>query len=221
MYPRNATTPPRIALGAVIQISDGAPQTASVLVSVRKAGGAETAGGGTLVKGTLTDTWYYTPTQAETNGTDFIVTAYKAGCFPVSQTVITSASTVVGTTSVNNIAANAITANSIASSALSIAKFAADIGTTAYASNPLARALGESLTAAMTTAGSFGKRVADNFLQTGDSFARLGAPTGASVSADIATKATVTELAKVPKKDTAQTWANQAGDTQQVTITQA
>ena len=96
MYPRNSATPPRIALGAVVQISDGAPQTTGVSVVVRASGGAETAGGGTLAKGTTTDTWYYTPTQAETNYTDFVVTAFKAGCFPVSQTIITSASDTAG-----------------------------------------------------------------------------------------------------------------------------
>ena len=53
------------------------------------------------------------------------------------------------------------------------------------------------LTSGMTTAGSIGKKLADwvvgtidtyigNIKQTGDSFARLGAPAGASVSADIA-----------------------------------
>ena len=42
----------------------------------------------------------------------------------------------------------------------------------------------DALTSALTTSGSVGKRIAD-FL-TGDAFARLGAPAGASVSADVA-----------------------------------
>ena len=39
MYPRNATTPPRIAIGAVVQISDGAVQSTGVSVVVRAEGG--------------------------------------------------------------------------------------------------------------------------------------------------------------------------------------
>jgi hypothetical protein len=39
--------------------------------------------------------------------------------------------------------------------------------------------------------------------------------------ADVSGLATQTELDKVPKKDAAQTWTNQAGDTQTVTITQS
>lgn len=54
-----------------------------------------------------------------------------------------------------------VTAAAIAANALSIAKFAADIGTTAYASNPLAKAVWERLLSAMTTAGSAGKKLSD------------------------------------------------------------
>lgn len=47
----------------------------------------------------------------------------------------------------------------------------------------------DALTSALTTVGSIGKKLADwtiGTAQTGDAFARLGAPAGASVSADIA-----------------------------------
>jgi hypothetical protein len=50
------------------------------------------------------------------------------------------------------------------------------------------QAIWDALTTALTTAGSIGKRLAD-FI-TGDAFVRLGAPAGASVSADITTRAT-------------------------------
>lgn len=46
------------------------------------------------------------------------------------------------------------------------------------------QAIWDALTSALTTANSVGKRIAD-FL-TGDAYVRLGAPTGASVSADVA-----------------------------------
>ena len=81
----------------------------------------------------------------------------------------------------------AITAASIASSALSIAKFATDVGTTAYASNPLAQAIGERLLTAMTTAGSLGKKIADIVLQTGDTYALANGANGfANIKADTA-----------------------------------
>ena len=59
------------------------------------------------------------------------------------------------------------------------------------------QAIWNALTSALTTAGSIGKKLADwvvgtidtytgNTKQTGDSYARLGAPAGASVSADVA-----------------------------------
>jgi len=96
MFPRNSATPPRIAIGAVIQISDGAVQSAGVSVVVRAEGGSETAGGGTVSYGASSNIVYYAPTQAETNHAAFAVVAYKTGCLPVSQTVVTSRSDVAG-----------------------------------------------------------------------------------------------------------------------------
>jgi hypothetical protein len=46
------------------------------------------------------------------------------------------------------------------------------------------QAIWDALTSALTTVGSIGKRLVDNL--TGDIYARLGAPAGASVSADVA-----------------------------------
>lgn len=56
------------------------------------------------------------------------------------------------------------------------------------------------LTSAMTTVGSVGKKLADWVIgtaQTGDNYARLGAPVGASISADIAANKTVVDAIKV------------------------
>jgi len=94
MYPRNAASPERIAVGPVVQISDGAVQTSGVSISVRGQGGASGAGSGTTDydNGVVE----YTPTQAETDFTSFVVVAYKTGCIPVSQTIITSASATAG-----------------------------------------------------------------------------------------------------------------------------
>ena len=96
MYPRNAASPPRIAIGAVMQISDGAVQSSGVSVAVRAEGGSETAGSGTVSYGGSSNIVYYAPTQAETDYVAFVVVAYKTGCAPVAQTIITSASATAG-----------------------------------------------------------------------------------------------------------------------------
>ncbi len=57
------------------------------------------------------------------------------------------------------------------------------------------QAIWDALTSALTTVGSVGKRLAD-FI-TGDAYVRLGAPAGASVSADIAAVKTDTAAIKV------------------------
>jgi hypothetical protein len=94
MYPINAASPQRIAIGAVVQISDGAVQTSGVSVKVLPQGGAAAGSGGTVAyeEGIV----HYTPTQAETNYTSFILIAYKTGCIPATVTVVTSASTTAG-----------------------------------------------------------------------------------------------------------------------------
>ena len=95
MYPRNATSPEPVAIGPVIQISDGAVQTSGVTVRIKPVGVAEADGAGTTAYST-DGVVIYTPTQAETNYTSFVLIAKKTGCLPASQTVITSESTVSG-----------------------------------------------------------------------------------------------------------------------------
>ena len=95
MYPRNAASPEPIAIGAVVQISDGAVQTSGVTVRIKPVGVAEGNGAGTTAYST-DGVVLYTPTQGETNYTSFVLIASKAGCFPASQTVITSESTTSG-----------------------------------------------------------------------------------------------------------------------------
>lgn len=89
-------------------------------VVVRAEGGSETAGGGTISYGGSSNIVYYAPTQAETNYTAFVVVAYKTGCIPVSQTVVTSASATAGYAGVdwgvltNKTTTNALTGTTIA-----------------------------------------------------------------------------------------------------------
>jgi hypothetical protein len=94
MYPKNAASPPRIAVGAVVAISDGAVQTSGVSVKVMPEGGSASAGGGTVAyeEGIV----HYVPTQAETNYSAFMVIAYKAGCIPAAVTIVTTASSTAG-----------------------------------------------------------------------------------------------------------------------------
>lgn len=87
MYLRNAASPERVAIGPVVQISDGAVQTSGVSVKVLPQGGTASAGSGTIAyeEGIV----HYTPIQADTNYTSFILIAYKTGCIPASVTVAT------------------------------------------------------------------------------------------------------------------------------------
>ena len=95
MYPRNAGSPERISIGAVVQISDGVVQTAGVSVRVLPFGGSEADGVGTVAYST-DGVVLYTPTQAETNYTSFVLIAKKTGCIPADKTVVTSASATAG-----------------------------------------------------------------------------------------------------------------------------
>jgi hypothetical protein len=97
MYPRNAASPEPIAIGAVVQISDGAVQTTGCTVRIKPIGVAEGDGGGTTAYST-DGIVLYTPTQAETNYTSFILIAKKTGCIPSCVTVVTTASSVPGRT---------------------------------------------------------------------------------------------------------------------------
>ena len=95
MYPRNAASPEPIAIGPVVQISDGAVQSSGVTVRIKPVGVSESDGGGTTAYST-DGVVLYTPTQAETNYTSFVLIAKKTGCIPASVTVVTTASATAG-----------------------------------------------------------------------------------------------------------------------------
>jgi len=227
MYPRNAASPERIAVGAVVQISDGAVQTAGVSIAVHPQGGASAAGGGT----TFYDNGIveYTPTQAETNYTSFLVVAYKTGCIPASQTIVTSASATAGhagvdwsqvanpTTAVNLSGTNIKTDQTVASVSGAVGSVTGAVGSVTGSVGSVTGAVG-SVTGSVgsisgvtfptnfgdlditATAGTVTLKAATHAgaviptvstltghtAQTGDSYARIGAPAGASVSADVA-----------------------------------
>lgn len=95
MYPRNSASPPRLAIGPVVQISDGAVQTAGVSVKVIPQGGTEASGAGTVAY-SADGAVLYTPTQAETDYVAVVFVASKTGCIPATLTVVMSASNTPG-----------------------------------------------------------------------------------------------------------------------------
>ena len=252
MYPINAASPQRIAVGAVVQISDGAVQTSAVSVSVLPQGGAAAAGGGTIAyeQGIV----HYLPTQAETNYASFIVIAYKTGCIPVAVTVVTSASGTAGYAGVDwskvtaptttlaltgttiattqKVDVETIKTNPVVNAGTVTFPTTATLASTTNITAGTITTVTNQLTAAQiatgvwtdTTAGDFttalsiGKSVMNgvalgtgltinaytgNTVQTGDNFARLGAPAGASVSADVAAiQAKTTNLPAAPASTT-------------------
>ena len=103
MYPKNADSPPRIAVGSIYLIADGSKVVADASVVVRAEGGDEAGGGGTLVVGATSGIWYYTPAKAETNYTAFTVTVYKADYTTATVTVVTTESAVAGRVSLGSL----------------------------------------------------------------------------------------------------------------------
>ena len=95
MYPRNAASPERISIGPVVLIADGTVQTSGVTVRILPFGGSEADGAGTTAYST-DGVVLYTPTQAETNYTSFVLIAKKSACIPANVTVVTSASSTAG-----------------------------------------------------------------------------------------------------------------------------
>jgi hypothetical protein len=79
----------------VVQISDGAVQTAGVTVKVIPQGGTEASGAGTVAY-SADGAVLYTPTQAETDYTAVVFVASKTGCIPATLTVVMSASNTAG-----------------------------------------------------------------------------------------------------------------------------
>jgi len=132
MYPRNAASPEPIAIGPVILIADGTVQTSGVTVRIKPIGVAEADGGGTTAYST-DGIILYTPTQAETNYTSFVLIAKKASCIPASITVITTASATPGTVRMQSAADNAITFQSINDGAIGLNK----IGSNAITSSTI------------------------------------------------------------------------------------
>jgi hypothetical protein len=95
-YPRNAATPPIVAVGAIYLLADGTIQTTGASVRVKTGTGAWGTGSGTLACDSTSGIWTYAPTQAETDAESFVVGVYKASSTSAQVTVATSASATAG-----------------------------------------------------------------------------------------------------------------------------
>jgi hypothetical protein len=95
-YPRNAATPPIVAVGAIYLLADGTIQTTGASVRVKTGTGSWGSGSGTLACDTDSGIWTYAPTQAETDAESFVVGVYKASSTSAQVTVATSASATAG-----------------------------------------------------------------------------------------------------------------------------
>ncbi len=109
--------------------------------------------------------------------------------------------TALGDTRIANLDAAVSTRSTYAGGAVASVTAAVTVGTnndkTGYAlSSAGVQAIWDALSSALTTVGSIGKRLVDYL--TGDVFARIGAPVGASLSADVA--AVKTETAAIKAK---------------------
>jgi hypothetical protein len=95
-YPRNAATPPIVAVGAIYLLADGTIQTTGASVRVKTGTGSWGTGAGTLACDSTSGIWTYAPTQAETDAESFVVGVYKSASTSAQVTVATSASATAG-----------------------------------------------------------------------------------------------------------------------------
>jgi hypothetical protein len=95
-YPRNAATPPIVAVGAIYLMADGTIQTTGASVRVKTGTGSWGSGAGTLACDSTSGIWTYAPTQGETDAESFVVGVYKSASTSTQVTVATSASATAG-----------------------------------------------------------------------------------------------------------------------------
>ena len=95
-YPRNAATPPIVAVGAIYLLADGTIQTTGASVRVKTGTGSWGSGAGTLACDSTSGIWTYAPTQGETDAESFVIGVYKSASTSAQVTVATSASATAG-----------------------------------------------------------------------------------------------------------------------------
>lgn len=159
-YPRNVVSPEPLVIGPVVQISDGAVQTAGISVKVSKDSGAFAAGAGSL--SIEEGEWSYLPTQTETNCESLRIILYKTGCYSRNKQVVFSASDLFGYAGTDQSKIANPTANvGLTNTTIGIVT---DVTTkTGYSlSSGGITAIFATLTNTITTVGSVGKLIVDN-----------------------------------------------------------
>lgn len=193
-----------------VNATTGAALTGATITTKATLDGTQSAGAGTVTE-LGTGQYKYVPTQGETNGTSAGFSFTATNMVPVNLHCFTLAADPTdavrfGLTALPNAAVSGV-------GGLLTAPTTANVGLA-----DLSRILGTALTeTAGLLAGGFKKffNVASPVLtclgidQTGDNFARLGAPAGASVSADIAAAKVDTAAIKVQTDKLTFTVANQ------------
>lgn len=183
----------------LISKTDGSDVTSgTTTVYVTGDNGTQSAGGGTVAhKGN--GEWSYVPTQAETNYAHVAFAFVNSSAVTATVNVytvgqdFTAAQLAANTTQLAGQTVSAAAGVTFPSSVASPTNITAATGITVSTNNDKTgyalssagvQAIWDALVSALTTVGSIGKRLVDYL--TGDTYARLGAPAGASVSADIA-----------------------------------
>lgn len=189
----------QVVCAQLVSKTDGSDVTSgTTTVYVTGDGGTQTAGGGTVAH-EGNGSWSYVPTQAETNYTHIAFTFVNTSAVSATVNVytvgqdFTAAQLAANTTQLAGQAVSAAAGVTFPSSVASPTNITAATGITVATNNDKTgyslsaggvQAIWDALVSALTTVGSIGKRIVDYL--TGDSYARLGAPAGASIAADIA-----------------------------------
>ena len=176
-YPRNAASPPVIAVGAIYLLADGTIQTTGASARVKTGSGAWGAAAGTLACDTTSGVWTYTPTQAETDAESFLVAVYKSASTSAQVTVATSASAVAGysgvdwgkvtaATSTVNLSGTTISTTQVVASVTNAVTVGTNNDKTGYSlavTPPTAAAVADAVwdeaTSGHTTAGTYGGQI--------------------------------------------------------------
>lgn len=188
----------------MILTATGAVGTGVTLAARRCLDGTFGAGGGTFTEDGTTGSYKYAMAQADTNANNVSIIVSGTGVIPQCVNFVTTAADPtdgvrLGLTALPNAAAEAAgglyTRGSGAGQIAQQANGQADVNLSTIKTQAVTCAAGVTVLASVGTA-------ATSTAQTGDNFARLGAPAGASVSADIATVATYvdTEVAAIKAK---------------------
>lgn len=183
----------------MILTATGAVGTGLTPAARRCLDGTFAAGGGTYTEDGTTGSYKYAMSQGDTNANNVSIITTATGCIPVCVNFVTTAadptdSVRFGLTALPNAAAEAAgglyTRGSGAGQIAQQANGQADVNLSTIKTQTVTCAAGVTVLASVGTA-------ATSTAQTGDNFARLGAPAGASVSADVAAVKVDTAAVKV------------------------